>query len=719
LVRNDNFVSVHGEYDMGRSLVGVRNKCWQTLAALGALLGASCAMAAHWDITGPVGSVFFGNNVVALPNGNFVVTDRKFFNYAGAVYLYTADGALVSSLTGSNTMDQVGSTITVLESGNFVVGSPYWNNGTGAATFVDANTGLTGQVSSTNSLVGGTAGDNVGYVTALANGHYVVSVPNWHNSANIGVGAVTWANGTTGLSGTVTAANSLVGATAGDEIGRLVTALPNGNYVVQSPLWHLGSISVGAVTWVDGSGPTAVTVSTSNSLHGSSDGDRLGNYGITILANGNYVVASPNWKNGSVVNAGAATWAQGTAPIIGAVSPANSLVGTQVDDSVGMGIGVVPLSNGNYVVGSRLWDNGSLVDAGAATWANGTTGISGAISVSNSLIGSNSDATVGAWVIALTNGNYVVGSPRWNDGSASVGAATWVDGTTGAVGVITAAHSIVGAAAGDGQYSNAIALSNGNYVVANPSWRNGTASNAGATTWGDGSTGTQLVVSAANSLVGTTVNDKVGNRLVALDNGNYVVVSADWDNGSTVNAGAVTWANGNGGMVGAVSPVNSLIGTDPNDMVGRGRAIALTNGNYVVVSDFWNGGMTRRGAITLANGMTGTTGPISILNSLVGSSSNDLETVEVYPTIDGNYLVHAPRWNDGASLHVGAATFGDGHGGTIGPITDDNSVCGTVAEGGPDMRIAYDPTHSSMIVGQPRANIVTIFTGGIFADGFE
>ncbi len=66
-----------------------------------------------------------------------------------------------------------------------------------------------------------------------------------------------------------------------------------------------------------------------------------------------------------------------------------------------------------------------------------------------------------------------------------------------------------------------------------------------------------------------------------------------------------------------------------------------------------------------------------------------------------------------------AASFGGDHGGTTGPISDDNSVRGTVAEGGPDMRIAYDPTRSSMIVGQPRANIVSIFTGHIFADGFE
>ena len=45
--------------------------------------------------------------------------------------------------------------------------------------------GITGAVSAANSLVGSTAGDQVGYdgVTALSNGNYVVSSPDWDNGA--------------------------------------------------------------------------------------------------------------------------------------------------------------------------------------------------------------------------------------------------------------------------------------------------------------------------------------------------------------------------------------------------------------------------------------------------------------------------------------------------------------------------------------------------------
>ena len=51
------------------------------------------------------------------------------------------------------------------------------------------------------------------------------------------------------------------------------------------------------------------------------------------------------------------------------------------------------------------------------------------------------------------------------------------------------------------------ALSNGNYVVRSPSWDNGAATDAGAVTWGSGDEGVSGVVSAANSLVGSTAND--------------------------------------------------------------------------------------------------------------------------------------------------------------------------------------------------------------------
>src|SRR5205085_289671 len=115
--------------------------------------------------------------------------------------------------------------------GNCVVSSPNWDNGgatdVGAATFGNGTTGIKGVVSANNSLVGGQLNDRIGFydenghfgITALTNGNYVVSSPNWDNSAVADAGAVTFGNGATGISGTVSAANSLIGGKANDNIG--------------------------------------------------------------------------------------------------------------------------------------------------------------------------------------------------------------------------------------------------------------------------------------------------------------------------------------------------------------------------------------------------------------------------------------------------------------------------------------------------------------------
>ena len=131
----------------------------------------------------------------------------------------------------------------------------------------------------------------------------------------------------------------------------------------------------------------------------------------------------------------------------------------------------------------------------------------------------------------------------------------------GLTGTVSAANSLVGSTAGDLVGQIMMALANGNYVVSSPNWDNGAAANAGAATWGDGTRGITGTVSAANSLVG-------GDEVVALANGNYVVSSPYWDNGAAANAGAATWGDGTRGMTGTVSAANSLVGSRASDMIG-------------------------------------------------------------------------------------------------------------------------------------------------------
>src|SRR5688500_6053777 len=76
-------------------------------------------------------------------------------------------------------------------------------------------------------------------------------------------------------------------------------------------------------------------------------------------------------------------------------------------------------------------------------------------------------------------------------------------------------------------------------------------------------------VSAANSLVGSKLSDNIGRSVTALTNGNYVVSSTFWDNGAAATAGAVTLCSGTSGCpTGAVSALNSLVGTTANENVG-------------------------------------------------------------------------------------------------------------------------------------------------------
>jgi hypothetical protein len=583
--------------------------------------------------------------------------------------------------------DEIGlSGVTALPSGNFVVQSPFWDNGgavdAGAVTWGSGTTGVSGVVSAANSLVGTSAGDYAGIqaVTVLSNGNYVVSSQNWNNGAATSTGAATWGSGTSGVSGAISAANSLIGSSTNDDIGS-VTALTNGNYVVWSSSWSNGAIAnAGAATWCNGTTGTSGVVSAANSLVGSTSSDVISSGGVTALTNGNYVVRSPAWHNGALATAGAVTWGNGTTGISGAVSAANSLVGSKASDQVG-NIGVFALTNGNYVVASTAWDNGATVDAGAATWCSGTTGRSGTLSAANSLVGSTTSDQVGLLIVPLTNGNYVVRSSNWDNGAiANAGAATWGSGTTGVSGVISAANSLVGTTASDFVGVGVLALTNGNYVVVSQNWDNGAVPNAGAATWGSGTTGVSGAVSAANSLVGSTLNDQVGSVLpLALSNGNYVVLTRLWDNGAVADVGAATWGNGTTGVTGTISVANSLVGTTANDQIGAGGATALTNGNYVVRSTTWdNGAIVDAGAATWGNGTTGTTGAVSSANSLVGSTASDnVGSVTALP--NGNYVVVSTGWDNGVIVNAGAATWGSGTSGVSGAISAANSLVGSTA----------------------------------------
>lgn len=667
-------------------------------------------------IGGVAGDQVGRNGVIVLDGGSFVVSSQIWDNgaaiNAGAVTFGDGESGVTgmvdenNSLVGSTSNDFLGSGFVLpLEGGGYVVGSPFLDFGgsaeVGAVTFGEGEAGVSGVIDAGNSLLGANPNDQVGGfgdVEVFQDGSYAVVSDRWDNGMAADAGAVTFASSANGVSGVISASNSLVGTHANDRVGSLgVVELSNSNRVVISPNWDNGGMSdVGAVTFVEAGSELAGPVSATNSLVGDGNGDRVGSNGVVPLGNGNYIVLSSRWSYPGAVEAGAVTFGNGSTGVSGVVSVANSLIGASSLDRIGNRSGVTELGNGNYVVVSVEWDNGSAVNAGAVTFGDGINGVSGVVDASNSLVGTQSGDAVGGdsigGVLPLANGNYVVRSPRWdNVTEADVGAVTFGNGTTGVFGEISTSNSLVGSSESD-QFGAAevIGLTNGNYVVSSPFWDNGDIEDVGAVTLGDGTKGIVGFAHAGNSLIGSTASDFVGGRGVrALPNGNYVVLSGDWNNGAVFGAGAVTFGDGLVGVVGVVGPGNSLVGASPFDQVGTRGVTLLTNGHFVFTSPEWDNtsgstAVVNAGAVTFVDGEFGGVGVVDASNSLVGTASFDrVGSGGVLAFGNGNYLVDSPDWDNGESMDAGAVTFGNAHrGGASGPVSFLNSLFGQASETG-------------------------------------
>ena len=584
---NGNFLVATPTWNNGGSIGNAGAVTWISGTTGKTKLGSFGAISDTNSIVGTTNGDAVGlSGVTALTGNNkFVVVSPNWSGNAGAVtWGDGADGSVVGAISSSNSLigsagSQVGSGgVTALANGNYVIASVNWDSNGGAVTLANGNGSTKGIVGIGNSFIGSSSGSYLGSsgISELSNGNYVIKSPRWTYRSLTEVGAVTFSTGTSQSNGLVGSSNSIVGSTANDKVGTSVTTLKNGNYVVVTSTWNN---SRGAVTWGNGSSGTSGTVSNTNSFVGSTANDRVGGGGITVLSNNNYVVYSPTWNNGgTVAAAGAVTFGSGSSATTGEVSSTNSLVGTRANDSVGSG-GVTALSDGAYAVVSPIWNSGSALSVGAVTFGS-SSGVTGTISSSNSVVGSTANDQVGSGgVTVLSNGNYVIASPLWNN---TKGAATLANGASATTGEVSNTNSLVGTTTGDSVSSGGVKAltANGNYVVLSPLW----SSSKGAATWGNGSVtgGVKGEISSSNSLVGSTAGDSVGSGgVTAFAGGNYVVRSASWTNSGLVNAGAATWGSGSTGIAGAVSSTNSIVGTSANAGLGTVTLDAGTS-SYIV-----------------------------------------------------------------------------------------------------------------------------------------
>ena len=584
---------------------------------------------------------FPGASFSLLPNGNIVIVDpaydRDQIQDAGVVYLLDGDTLQeISRLTGSRVRDLIGSR----------------------------------------------------GVTVLPNGDWVVASPEWDRADQADAGAVTFCSMETGCSGEVSPDNSLVGRRAGDRAGssfRGIVALNSGGYVVVSPEWDAGSIvDAGAVTYCPADNGCRGEISPDNSLTGSHAGDRIGAEArVTAFDNGDYLVTSPEWDAGSAEDAGAVTYCPGESGCRGEITPDNSLTGSSTDDRVGRAVELLP-GNG-WISFASIWDNGPHTNAGAITVCLTGSGCTGQVSEANSLVGGKARDAVGSvtWFLRYPNGDFVFTSPSWNNGSADDAGAVTRCSSTGCLGVVSEANSLVGSQEGDLVGNGGmLLLPNGAMLVSSQFWHFGTITNAGAVTFCPpaGCTGT---VNPGNSLVGSHAYDRVGHfeGITLLPDGNYAVSSSAWDRGDLNATGAVTWCSGETGCTGEITEESSLIGGSAGDQVGQ--VIPFSDGRYLVISREWDrGGLTDAGAVTFCPGGAGCTGEITEENSLVGGSAGD-RVGKISPSARnsvvelsaGSYAVAAPYWDNGSLTDVGAVVFCPPEGCT-GPISEANSLTG-------------------------------------------
>jgi hypothetical protein len=189
---------------------------------------------------------------------------------------------------------------------------------------------------------------------------------------------------------------------------------------------------MGAVTWVNGATGTSGTISSANSLVGSVANDQVGNGTLTALPNGNYIAQSVYWNNGVVVQGGAVTLGAGAVGTKGIVKSANSFIAGAPSNGVNY---ATAYSNEKLIVGQPLSNTVSIFNptytaiadgnwSSAATWDYGAFAqphdvvVPGGrtVTLDANVPGPNGSLTVQSGGMLIVNGDRTSSSPISNEG---------------------------------------------------------------------------------------------------------------------------------------------------------------------------------------------------------------------------------------------------------------------------------------------------------------
>lgn len=481
-----------------------------------------------------------------------------------------------------------------------------------------------------------------------------------------------------GAQSVIQTAETVINADATQGSGGAVVVQANSGEGSGGTVLTSATLSAGGTT-----GGTVKVLGSSIRLQGAqiaADGDMSGG---TLLVGGNRHGNDPLVPNSQYLYVNSATalsarsrragaggnvvlWSDGTTRFFGSV------------DARGAGAG----SQGGFVEVSgkdALQFGGTVTASGGPGGANGTLlldpknltigaapGQLGVIELADPNSEAGGAGDFGNYILNLGSNRVVVTDPYDTAGGTNAGAIYVYDKTSGALlSALTGSHNndSIGAS-----YQNAT----GAIVFRAASWNGG----VGAYTWLNNGTGASLpasgIVSSANSLVGTAVNDLLGASL-STTTGRDLLIASNYGGG----AGAVATFTPSG-LTGTLDSTNALVGTAGSaDALGSG-GVRQVSGNYYLMSPNWSG---NTGAITVLDTTQALSGTISTANSLTGSATGDRvgnSTSIIRQLGNGRVMVFSAQWGMGK----GAFSMFDSASLVKGSVTDTNSLVGSTTSDG-------------------------------------
>jgi hypothetical protein len=234
--------------------------------------------------------------------------------------------------------------------------------------------------------------------------------------------------------------------------------------------------------------------------------------------------------------------------------------GLRTDEVSGTVLILSPDAQGTIVndpwTGAVTWMDASSGRLANMTAATDFPNVRGMIGVGNSLLGT------GTPEFTSTSAGYLLLQRDWSGGR---GALTWLgsngrlaDGTTG--GLVSPINSIVGSDTTEGATMSLERLdSTANYVLLTPAWSDaGTKTDAGAVTWISVRPASWPTAWLSASSVRTTASSAAPPATASAatvstassTTAAFIVRSSHWSNGgSATDVGAITWFNGNNGLL--------------------------------------------------------------------------------------------------------------------------------------------------------------------------